>query len=78
MINNFDQTPPSRPPEPRQRNGCATAFMLVVGVILLIPGVLCAILNVKYGAGSGSDPLTSFGLLVALGGLGLILFTLTR
>lgn len=52
--------------------------MLVVGVILLIPGVLCAILNAKMGAGAGGDPITMFVVLVALGGLGLIVFALTR
>ncbi|WFU33187.1 hypothetical protein QA635_01630 [Bradyrhizobium brasilense] len=65
-------------PEQRQRNGCLTALMLVVGVILLIPGVLCAILNAKMGAGAGGDPITMFVILVALGGLGLIVFAITR
>ncbi|MGY2889557.1 hypothetical protein ACVIHI_006671 [Bradyrhizobium sp. USDA 4524] len=52
--------------------------MLVVGVILLIPGVLCAILNAKMSAGAGGDPITMFVMLVALGGLGLIVFAITR
>ncbi|MGY3133159.1 hypothetical protein ACVMIH_005436 [Bradyrhizobium sp. USDA 4503] len=52
--------------------------MLVVGVILLIPGVLCAILNAKMGAGAGGDPITMFVMMVALGGLGLIVFAITR
>ncbi|MCP1974137.1 hypothetical protein [Bradyrhizobium elkanii] len=65
-------------PEQRQRSGCATAIMLVVGVILLIPGVLCAILNARMGAGAGGDPITTFMMMVALGGLGLIVFAITR
>lgn len=52
--------------------------MLVVGVILLIPGVLCAILNARMGAGAGGDPITTFMMMVALGGLGLIVFAITR
>jgi len=28
---------------PPQRNGCATAFMVIVGIILLLPG-LCALI----------------------------------
>ncbi|MGY4401183.1 hypothetical protein [Bradyrhizobium sp. USDA 3315] len=77
-MSNSDTPPPYRPPEPGQRNGCLTALMLVVGVILLIPGVLCAILNAKMGAGAGGDPITMFVMLVALGGLGLIVFAITR
>lgn len=82
-MSNIDQTPPNQPPDPswqvpRQRSGCLTAFMLVVGVILLIPGVLCAILNAQMGANSGGNPITMVVMLIALGGLGLIVFALTR
>ncbi|MCS3444849.1 MULTISPECIES: hypothetical protein [Bradyrhizobium] len=77
-MSNVEQTPPIRPPERGQRSGCATAIMLVVGVILLIPGVLCAILNAKMGAGAGGDPITMFVMMAALGGLGLIVFAITR
>ncbi|MCA6123426.1 hypothetical protein J6500_16210 [Bradyrhizobium sp. WSM 1704] len=52
--------------------------MLVVGIILLIPGVLCAILNAKMGGGGGGSPITMIVMLIALGGLGLIVFALTR
>ncbi|WP_198964882.1 hypothetical protein [Bradyrhizobium sp. C9] len=55
-MSNPDTPPPHRPLEPRRRNGCLTAFMLVAGVILLIPGVLCAILNAKMGAGLAETP----------------------
>ncbi|QIG96339.1 MULTISPECIES: hypothetical protein [unclassified Bradyrhizobium] len=78
MTNNFDETSPNRPPEPRQRNGCVTAFLLVVGVILLLPGVLCVIINAKGGPGSGGDPITMFVMLIALGGLGLIVLAVAR
>jgi hypothetical protein len=60
--------PPSVPPgplPPAQRSGCLTAFMLLAGLILLLPG-LCAIL---FGVGaltdSSFDP--TLALLVLLG-----------
>lgn len=74
-MSNFEQTPRGQPP--RQRSGCVTAFMLVAGVILLIPGILCAIINAKM-SGSGADPFTGVVMLIALGGLGLIVFAFTR
>lgn len=77
-MSNSDQPPPYRPREPRQRSGCVTAFLLAVGIILLIPGALCAIINAHGGVGSGGDPLTMMVTLVALGGLGLIVFAVTR
>jgi hypothetical protein len=41
----MSDTPPTLPPPPppQQRSGCATALMVIVGVILLLPG-LCALL----------------------------------
>jgi hypothetical protein len=54
----YGDTPPTRPAPPPalppQRNGCLTAFMVIGGVILLLPG-LCALI---FGIGS----LTSGGL----------------
>ena len=49
-------TPPPQPPlpeagdgpPPSPRNGCLTAFMVIVGIILLLPG-LCALI---FGVGS--------------------------
>ena len=35
-----DLQPPPRPPPPlQQRSGCATALMVIFGVILLLPGL---------------------------------------
>lgn len=81
-MSNFDQTPPNQPPDrswqvQRHRSGCLTAFMLVVGIILLLPGLLCAFILLKEGSWYG-DPLTGFVTLLALGGLGLIAFAVTR
>jgi hypothetical protein len=43
-------TPPVDTP-PSQRNGCLTAFMVLVGIVLLLPG-LCALI---FGVGSILD-----------------------
>jgi hypothetical protein len=74
---------PPAPPEPpyqyvppSQRSGCATAFMVLFGLILLLPG-LCAILF-GVGAISSSSPdpallfLVLLGLLVGFAGVMLI------
>ncbi len=69
------QVPPPGPPL-RQRGGWATAFMVIVGVILLLPG-LCAII---FGGSMLSDghpdsaiiTLVFFGLALGLGGVLLI------
>ncbi|WP_245321684.1 hypothetical protein [Bradyrhizobium sp. LTSPM299] len=61
---------------PPQRGGCATAFMVLFGLILLLPG-LCAIL---FGVGSLTDSsmdptllfLVLLGLLVGFAGVMLI------
>ncbi|WP_168193414.1 hypothetical protein [Bradyrhizobium sp. NAS96.2] len=47
-------------------------------MILLIPGVLCAIISAKIGAGPGGNPITVLAALVALAGLGLMVFAVTR
>jgi hypothetical protein len=72
--------PPPRPISPRpppQRDGCATAFMLVAGIVLLLPGVLCAILLSSFKSG-GSDPFTAACFLLAAGGIALILYAMMR
>ncbi|WP_375786003.1 hypothetical protein ACE10Z_42530 [Bradyrhizobium sp. Pha-3] len=64
---NPDGSPPSLPPPlPPRRGGCATAFMVLFGVILLLPG-LCALL---FGFGvlseSRTDPSILFLILLGL------------
>ena len=64
-----------RPPPTEPRSGCLTAFMILVGCILLLPG-LCALL---FGGIALTQrhfeadlvPLVMFGLLV--GALGILL-----
>ena len=74
--------PPDRPLErasapPRPRNGFLTAFMVLAGLIMLVPG-LCAL---GFGASglfssehyeSGLTPFILVGLLVGFGGIMLI------
>jgi hypothetical protein len=63
-----DSPPPPGPPP--ERSGCATAFMLVAGIILLVPGVLCAILLSGFRE-RGDDIFSNVSF--SLGGCGLIL-----
>jgi len=65
--------PPASPPAPQpppERSGCATAFMLVAGIILLVPGALCAFLLSGFNA-RGDDIFSNVSF--ALGGCGIIL-----
>jgi hypothetical protein len=51
---------PYQPPPPPPRSGCITAFMVLFGLILLLPG-LCAIL---FGVGTLSSSHIEPGILV--------------
>lgn len=70
--------PPRAPPPPR--NGCLTALMVIVGIILLLPG-LCALI---FGVGSlssshydpGFTPCIVFGALLGIAGFALIRFAI--
>ena len=70
------------PPPPMPRNGCLTTFMILVGIILLLPG-LCAVI---FGVGSltssrydpGFTPFIVLGLLVGFGGVMLIRAAIRR
>ncbi len=67
--------PPPVPPSPG-RSGCLTALMVVVGVILLLPG-LCAVIFGGIGLSqphfdSGFMPFVLMGLLVGCVGVAMI------
>ena len=75
-----DTPPPVLPPVPtpdQARSGCLTAFMVISGIILLLPG-LCALLfggiSISEGGRIESDiaPLIFLGLVVGVGGVALI------
>ncbi len=65
------EPPPGLPP-PQRRSGCLVAFMIVTGLILLLPG-LCAL---GFGfvelTSSSSEPVVSLLVLIGLvlGGIG--------
>lgn len=65
--------PPPQPPPPAQRSGCLTAFMVVAGLILLLPGLCAVFFGANEFTSSGSEPvvtvLVAIGL--ALGALGI-------
>jgi hypothetical protein len=63
--------PPDLPaaPPPLPRNGCLTALMIVIGIVLLLPG-LCAVIFI-VGSSSHYDPgVTPFALIGLLAGAG--------
>lgn len=83
MSDHFDGPPamPSPPASgpPPQRDGCLTAVMVVAGLVLLFPG-LCVLL-ITGGQLDRRDILSPPGLsilLLGLGGIALIIWTLRR
>jgi hypothetical protein len=64
------------PPPPPGRSGCLTAFMVIVGIILLLPGLCALIFGADNLMRSHPDPtvltLVMICLLVAAGGILLI------
>jgi hypothetical protein len=68
-----------RPPPPaNQRNGCLVAFLILVGLILLVPGVCGVILASQDVAEIARDPtalLIAAGLIL-LGVLGVVVIWL--
>ena len=72
------EPPPGPVAAPPQRNGCLTACLVLVGLVLLLPG-LC---TMAFFRGATSDPTMSLIALitfaVALGGIALIAFALQR
>jgi hypothetical protein len=77
------QTPPPGPTP--GRNPWVTALLILIGVILLLPGLCSLIFSVVLFAnpgGSGGDPrllsLLIFCFLVGAGGVALIVFAIRR
>jgi hypothetical protein len=74
-----------RPPGPTPgRNPWVTALLILVGIILLLPGLCSLIFSVILisSGGSGGDtgflPLLVFCFLVGVGGVALIVFAIRR
>jgi hypothetical protein len=72
------ESPPGLPPvpPPPPRNGWLTAFMVIVGIILLLPGLCAIIFGVASLGSSHPDPMITqlvlIGLAVGAGGVLLI------
>ena len=73
--------PPAPPPDdpylpPPRRDGCLTAFMVIIGIILLLPGVCAVFFGVGNLTSSSPDSfvttLVMLGLLIGAGGIALI------
>jgi len=71
-----EPTPPDRPSGPASRHGCLTALMVIIGIVLLLPGVCAIIFGVASVGSSSPDPtvtlLVLLGLAVGAGGILLI------
>jgi formate hydrogenlyase subunit 3/multisubunit Na+/H+ antiporter MnhD subunit len=65
--------PASGPGTPQPGNGCLTAFLLVFGIILLLPGVLCVVADPR-----GALPLTGLAFVIAGGGLLMVIAGIGR
>ena len=67
-------TPP--PPLPPKRDGCLTAIMVLVGLVLLLPGLCAIIFGVGNLTSSRPDSMVTLlvllGLLIGVGGVLLI------
>jgi hypothetical protein len=81
-VTQIPQIPQPPPPPLQQRNGCLTALMILVGIILLLPGICGVII-------AGLDPhelmvdpntlLAVLGLIVVgVGGIALIWLAVRR
>jgi hypothetical protein len=72
--------PPGLPPRlpPERRSGCATAIMIIVGLILLLPGLCAALFSVgaifggQFSQVVSGSPFIILGLLVGFAGVMLI------
>ena len=61
--------PPALPPEP---SGCLTAILVVIGIILLLPG-LCSLLFVFGGLVKNAEDVQFVALLMMIGAAGVAL-----
>jgi hypothetical protein len=64
------------PPPPPRRDGCLTAFMVIIGIILLLPGLCAVIVGISTSNSSGLGGLFTqlvlISLLIGAGGIALI------
>jgi hypothetical protein len=71
-------TTPLAPPRPQGIGGCLAVFLVLVGIVLLLPGICSLIFMGQFGAGGGGA-LAGLWLLcfaIAAGGIALIAFAI--
>jgi hypothetical protein len=78
----MSQTPIPPPSPPSQRNGCLTALLIGVGILLLLPG-LCAVLIVGFDPKDAFHDLGNVSALfgffaISAGGIALIWWAVRR
>ena len=82
-MSNLEPTPPALPPVTPPRTpgigGCLAAFLVLVGIVLLLPGI-CSLIFMGLGGFSGGNGglagLWFLTILIAAGGIALIAFAI--
>jgi len=68
------ESPPQLPP-PHRNSGCATAILVVIGIILLLPGLCSLIAMSGFGVGEGAAVLLwLIPFAISAGGIALIVY----
>jgi hypothetical protein len=73
------EVPPSGPAPAKRRNVFLTALLLLIGIVLLLPGLCSLTFMVLMGSRGGSGPLPLLWLLtfgIAVGGVVLIRYAI--
>jgi hypothetical protein len=77
-MSNPDSSAAAPPPQlpPPQRSGCLTAIMILIGIVLLLPGLCALVFGAlslsEPGSASGMVPFVVLGLFVGFFGVMLI------
>jgi hypothetical protein len=67
------EIPPGPPPRPREESsGCLTAILIVIGIILLLPG-LCSLIFVFGGLIKSAEDVWFVAALMTIGAIGVAL-----
>jgi hypothetical protein len=67
------EIPPGPPPRPREESsGCLTAILIVIGIILLLPG-LCSLIFVFGGLIKSAEDVQFVALMMMVGAAGVAL-----
>jgi hypothetical protein len=65
-------------PPPPSRSGCLTAFMVIAGIVLLLPGLCTLIIGAGQLSSPDIAPIATITFSIGLVGLILILFAIVR